>query len=256
VYCQCYLTYCWQIRYTYIDQKLQFTNTNKQYRCKHDVTWPWACGSGLKIDPSKMSRSFSQKLSNSRLVQKNGSKHGPLSCWTHSRCHCHCHDLALNCLIFQSCWHCSIQSSHWWQCKTPRGGPHTSLEHIRTAVSGKRFFLKCAEFFVHKKFYYLHSQDSVSEYHKLWKKRILLVKNVENNKPRVLRISVPVLWWKALDTSVVTLEWKWYMFPVVWLYRYSGQHVRVLCWLAVRLTLKHVALISWLLLVSSASHLT
>jgi len=43
------------------------------------------CGSALKIDPSKTARSFSRKLSNSSSVQKNGSKRGPVSCWTRSR---------------------------------------------------------------------------------------------------------------------------------------------------------------------------
>jgi len=44
------------------------------FNCKHDVTWPGARGSALKIDPWKMSRSFSRKLSNSWPVQNNESK--------------------------------------------------------------------------------------------------------------------------------------------------------------------------------------
>jgi len=75
-----------QLRYMYIDQNLQlhaintfqFTNSSRttKHHCKHDVTWPVARGSALKIvawfDPSKMARSFSQKLSNrSRTMAQN-----------------------------------------------------------------------------------------------------------------------------------------------------------------------------------------
>ena len=70
----------WKFFYINIDQNLQlhvintfqFTNsfcTTKQHHCKHDVPWPAARGSALKIDTTKMARSFSRKLSSSSPVK-------------------------------------------------------------------------------------------------------------------------------------------------------------------------------------------
>jgi len=81
-YYQCYLTYCWPTKIC-LDRSEPSTTHYKYLsihkylsynHCKHDVTWPGARGSAFKMDPWKMARSFSRKLSNRWPVQINGSK--------------------------------------------------------------------------------------------------------------------------------------------------------------------------------------